>query len=105
MNETQDFGKSPKIQLFRPPYGKIKRSQALALQNLGYKIVMWDILSADFDTETTKEKCLENVIANVASGSIIVFHDSKKAFENLQYALPKVLDYLDENKFTYQVLA
>ena len=72
-----------KPKLYRPPYGKIKPSQASKLRKLGYKIIMWDVLSADFDNEITPEKCLQNVLSNIKSGSIIVFHDSKKASKNL----------------------
>ena len=79
--------------LFRPPYGKIKMAQSKRLRQLGYKIIMWDVLSADFDTRISPEKCLENVLKNVKSGSIIVFHDSIKAFPNLEYTLPKALQY------------
>ncbi|RTY71615.1 MULTISPECIES: polysaccharide deacetylase family protein [unclassified Flavobacterium] len=89
----------PDAKLFRPPYGKIKKSQSKKLQKLGYKIIMWDVLSADFDATISKEKCLNNVLSNVRPGSIIVFHDSIKAFKNLQYVLPKTLAYLKENNF------
>lgn len=86
-------------QLFRPPYGKIKPSQSKKLRALGYKIIMWDVISYDFDTETSEEKCLQNVLNNIQSGSIIVFHDSLKAERNLKYALPKMLEYLKEKGF------
>jgi peptidoglycan/xylan/chitin deacetylase (PgdA/CDA1 family) len=86
-------------QLFRPPYGKIKPSQSKILRGMGYKIIMWDVLSVDFDVTITPEKCLENVLQNVSSGSIIVFHDSIKAFQNLEYALPRTLEYLYEKGF------
>ena len=85
--------------LFRPPYGKIKKAQAKALLTSGYKIIMWDILSADFDTAITPEKCLENVLKNIAPGSIIVFHDSAKAFKNLEYTLPRALQFLKDNQY------
>ncbi len=85
--------------LFRPPYGKIKPSQSKILRKLGYKIVMWDVLSSDFDQTITPEKCLNNVLKNVESGSIIVFHDSIKAEQNLRYVLPKTLAFLKENGF------
>ncbi|MBA4155029.1 polysaccharide deacetylase family protein [Flavobacterium sp.] len=85
--------------LFRPPYGKIKPSQSIYLRKIGYKIIMWDVLSADFDTTISKEKCLENVLKNVESGSIIVFHDSIKAFPNLEYTLPKTLEFLSKNGY------
>lgn len=86
--------------LFRPPYGKIKSSQAKILRKMGYKIIMWDVISFDFDQTISREKCLENVLKNVESGSIIVFHDSKKAWHNLEYVLPKTLKFLNEKGFT-----
>ena len=85
--------------LFRPPYGKIKPSQSKILRKLGYKIIMWDIISYDFDNTISKEKCLENVLKNLKSGSIIVFHDSKKAFTNLEYALPRTLEFLKKKGY------
>lgn len=90
--------------LFRPPYGKIKPQQSKILRKLGYKIIMWDVISYDFDTKISKEECLENVLKNVQSGSIIVFHDSKKAFKNLEYILPKTLEFLKENGYTCENL-
>jgi peptidoglycan/xylan/chitin deacetylase (PgdA/CDA1 family) len=90
--------------LFRPPYGKIRASQAKKVLQLGYKIIMWDVLSADFDTSISPEKCLENVLNNVNSGSIIVFHDSIKAFPNLKYTLPKTLKVLTERGFVFDTI-
>ena len=87
------------LNLFRPPYGKIKPSQSRILRKLGYKIIMWDILSYDFDQTITPEKCLDNVLRNVVNGSIIVFHDNVKAEQNLKYALPKTLAFLKEKGF------
>lgn len=84
---------------FRPPYGKIKKSQAKKIKNKGYKIIMWDIVSGDFDRNISQEKCLNNIIKNIEAGSIVVFHDSLKAYRNLKYALPKVLAYLQDNNF------
>ena len=75
--------------LFRPPYGKIKLSQSKKLRKFGFKIIMWDVLSADYDQTISPEKCLVNVLRNVKSGSIIVFHDSVKAFPNLEYKYGK----------------
>ena len=89
-----------KSKLFRPPYGKIKPSQSKKLRALGYKIIMWDIVSYDFDQTISNEKCLENVLKNVQSGSIIVFHDSVKAEHNMKYVLPKTLKFLKEKGFT-----
>jgi peptidoglycan/xylan/chitin deacetylase (PgdA/CDA1 family) len=93
--------KSP---LFRPPYGKIKTAQSKKLRQLGYKIIMWDVLSADFDQSISPEKCLENVLSNVKTGSIIVFHDSVKALRNLEYALPKSLEILKKRGFEFDVI-
>jgi peptidoglycan/xylan/chitin deacetylase (PgdA/CDA1 family) len=89
----------PFVNLFRPPYGKIKNSQANALHKLGYKIIMWDIISQDYDKTVSEEMCVKNVIQHVKPGSIIVFHDSVKASQNLKYALPIVLKFLNENGF------
>lgn len=90
--------------LFRPPYGRIKRKQAQKIKSLGYKIIMWDVLSADFDTTITKEKCLQNVLKNTKKGSIIVFHDSLKASKNLQYTLPKVLEYYSKKGYVFKAI-
>jgi len=91
-----------KQQLFRPPYGKIKKTQAKEILNKGYKIIMWDVLSADFDTTISKERCLQNVINNTKEGSIIVFHDSVKAAKKVKYALPKVLKAFSDKGFVFK---
>ena len=88
--------------LFRPPYGKIKLSQSKKLRKFGFKIIMWDVLSADYDQTISPEKCLVNVLRNVKSGSIIVFHDSIKAFPNLEYTLPKALEILTKRGFLFE---
>jgi peptidoglycan/xylan/chitin deacetylase (PgdA/CDA1 family) len=82
--------------LFRPPYGKITAKQSKILQERGYKIIMWDILSADYNASVSEEKCLQNVLKSIVPGSIVVFHDSLKAEKNLRYALPKVLDFISK---------
>lgn len=79
--------------LFRPPYGRIRKKQARALSEMGFKVVMWDVLSADFDTTISPEKCWDNIKKHIEPGSIIVFHDSSKAWERMQYALPQTLAY------------
>ncbi len=88
-------------QLFRPPYGKIKSAQAKELQKLGYKIILWDVLSADFDTTINHQKCTENVLKNTQNGSIIVFHDSVKASKKLYATLPKVLAELSKKGYEF----
>ena len=91
-------------QLFRPPYGKIKKAQASLLRKEGYKIIMWDVLSGDFDSGILPEKCLHNVIRNTQPGSIIVFHDSIKSYRNLEYTLPKFLTFLKQNNYVCEVI-
>lgn len=96
----KDFEKK----LFRPPYGKIKGKQAQKLQQHGYEIVMWDIISGDFDSTISKEKCSNNVLKNLQDGSIVVFHDSEKAATNMQYALLKTLAYCKNKSLQLQSL-
>ena len=81
--------------LFRPPYGRISKFQIQQLLPV-FKIIMWDVISGDFDTTITGEKCLQNVILNTKPGSILVFHDSEKAFSRLKHALPKALEFCKE---------
>jgi len=90
--------------LFRPPHGKLKPSQTKFLLQNEYKIIMWDVLSADFDSTITGKKCVKNVINTASEGSIIVFHDSEKAFPNLKYALPKVLEYFAKKGYCFKAL-
>jgi len=89
--------------LFRPPYGCVTRFQAQQLKKL-FKIVMWDVLSGDFDTSIEGSKCYNNVVGNVRAGSIIVFHDSDKAFPRLKYALPKVLQYFTKEGYEMKTI-
>lgn len=88
--------------LFRPPHGRIKPKQAKKLHEVGYRIIMWNVLSKDWDKKVSKEKCLENVIQNTTSGDIVVFHDSIKASRNMQYALPRVLEYFSKKGFVFK---
>lgn len=90
--------------LFRPPYGKIKPSQSVLLRERGYKIIMWDVLSVDYKASVSKEKCLANVLENIEAGSIIVFHDSLKAFPRLEYVLPKTLEFLKKNNYNCKAI-
>ena len=93
--------------LFRPPYGKITRFQLKALQGkkLNLKIIMWNVLSADFDEKIAPENCYLNVINNAGPGSIIIFHDSLKAMPRLQYALPRMLKYFTEKEFRFKIIS
>ena len=81
--------------IFRPPYGMIRTSQIRHLKGQ-FAIIMWDIMSYDYDPAVSKEKCLDNVISSLRPGSIVVFHDSLKASEKVLYALPGVLEVMEE---------
>ena len=90
--------------LFRPPYGRITPNQRrdLMKQHPAAKIIMWSVLSGDFDKNITREQCCENVLKNVERGSVVVFHDSEKAYEKLRYALPLVLKNLCEKGYQFE---
>jgi peptidoglycan/xylan/chitin deacetylase (PgdA/CDA1 family) len=92
--------------LFRPPYGKISAFQAACLRGapLHYKIIMWGVLSADFDKSLSSAKCTRNVIRNAGPGSIVVFHDSEKAFGRLRESLPAVLGYFSGKGYRFEAL-
>ena len=92
--------------LFRPPYGRIKKAQIRAIKNEmpAAKIIMWDILSGDFDTSLDAQSCLQNVLFKSRSGSIIVFHDSDKAWERVSYVLPRVLEHFSRKKIKMDIL-
>jgi peptidoglycan/xylan/chitin deacetylase (PgdA/CDA1 family) len=89
--------------LYRPPYGKIKQAQIKALTD-NYEIVMWDVLTGDFDKNLSPEKCLHKAIKFTRNGSIVIFHDSLKALPNLQYALPRFLKYFKEAGYRFETL-
>ncbi len=90
--------------LFRPPYGRITRSQIKALKKLGYQIVMWEVLSGDFSTAFSAEKCTEHVLRHTKNGSILVFHDSVKAWPRLESCLPHVLAALSKQGYRFDTL-
>lgn len=97
--------------LFRPPYGRIRRTQIKELLNYSVlndhgapQIIMWDVLSGDFDLKLSPEGCYSNLLRNAESGSIIVFHDSAKAWDRMSYALPKLLAHFSEKGYQFQSL-
>ena len=91
-----------KAQLFRPPYGRVKKSQIKKLSD--YKIVMWDVLTSDYSRSMSPERCLKGSIAATRSGSIVVFHDSLKAERNMTYALPRYMDHFLNPGFTFKAI-
>ena len=89
--------------LFRPPYGRIKPAQSYELKK-DYHIIMWDVLTKDYDENVDPEKCLNYVLNHSEGGSIIVFHDTPKALKNLKYVLPKVLEHYSEKGFLFKTI-
>ena len=92
--------------LFRPPYGRITGFQAKqVIEKMKFKIVMWSVLSGDFDKKLGVEDCYRNVVRASSPGSIVVFHDSEKSFPTLKYVLPKVLEYFHQKGYAFENLA
>lgn len=118
INDIVECAEHLQSPLFRPPYGKItptivqqiQQNPHLLLPNTtdinaaqkSLRIVMWHIISGDFDTTLSPQKCLDNVIIPAKSGSVIVFHDSQKAFERLRYALPLLLQHFAARGYTFR---
>jgi peptidoglycan/xylan/chitin deacetylase (PgdA/CDA1 family) len=92
--------------LFRPPYGRISAFQSACLRGepLHYQIIMWGVLSADFDRSLSPEKCARHVVRNARPGSIVVFHDSEKAFDRLRVSLPKTLEHFSGLGWRFEVI-
>lgn len=105
-----DLSQSKKIDstkyrpLFRPPYGQIKLSQGKQLIALGYHIIMWDIIAFDWKTNLSGEQCAYNVISKAVPGSIVVFHDSVKAFPRMKIALQKTLEHFSKQGYVFKSL-
>lgn len=94
------------VQLFRPPYGRIKRSQIKNLHHHKYKIVMWDVLSLDYkQSGMSREKCLQGTIQATRPGSIVVFHDSLKAEHNLKFVLPRFIEHFLKKDYRFTFLS
>ncbi len=104
LQDIAEAGKLIKSDLFRPPYGKVTKAQLKNLSEVPYRLspVMWTVLSGDFDTNLSKEKCLKNVLHRTTKGSIIVFHDSEKAFDKLQFVLPQLLSFFTEKDYQFK---
>lgn len=89
--------------LFRPPYGRIKTNQVRILKKR-YKIIMWSLLSMDYSRWVTPRRCAKIVLNNLRTGSIIVFHDSKKAEKNMKRALVKLLKEVKRRGWEFGVV-
>lgn len=88
--------------LFRPPYGRIRRSQIKQLLDKGFKIIMWSVLSADYDSSLNKEQCAQRVLKHISKGNIVLFHDSEKAEERMLYALERLLAIATDSGFVFK---
>lgn len=104
LNDVEKASDVINSKLFRPPYGRIKSQVAKRLRTQDYQIVLWDVLSGDFDQQRTAQSCLKNLKQNTRNGSIIVFHDSEKAYEKLQVILPLYFEFLKSNGFQGAVI-
>ena len=103
LNDIAKCAKIVESDLFRPPHGQVKLSAIKEIKKK-YRIVMWDVLSWDFDEKIEAEECLLNVTENAKEGSIIVFHENEKAKKNLQYALPKILEHFSKLGYTFEAI-
>ena len=89
--------------LFRPPFGQINLQSIREIKKQ-YKVVMWDVLSWDFNTKTSAETCLSNVVNNSRKGSIVVFHENEKSMKNIMYVLPKVLEHFTKLGYKFKAI-
>jgi len=104
LNNVEKASKIIDSNLFRPPYGQLKPKQGKKLIAEGYNIIMWNVLSLDWDNAISKQSCLNNVISKTTKGSIIVFHDSIKASKNMLFALPKALEYFSNLGYNFKAI-
>lgn len=104
LENTTEAAKHIDSKLFRPPYGKVSLKQIRLLKKAGYTIVMWEVVSADFDQDLSPENCFQNLLRHTKPGSIVVFHDSLKAAENLKTVLPRMLAYFADKGFVFKPL-
>lgn len=90
----------PTARLFRPPYGRLTLPKARSLKD--YKIVMWDVLTYDFNTRVAPADCLAGALKAARPGSIVVFHDSVKAGRNMEYVLPRFIDECRQRGYDFR---
>lgn len=87
--------------LFRPPYGRLRRRQRKSLQR-NFRIIMWDVLSCDYEKNLDRKSALEKIVKQTQPGSIIVFHDSEKAGHNMLYLLPRYLKIMQQRGYVFK---
>lgn len=104
LRDVQDCGLLVKSTLFRPPYGRISPIQALHLKKQKYTLVMWSLLSRDFEQSLNTSEAVRQLVKNTENGSIIVFHDSQKAAQNLKNMLPAYLQACSQAGYSFVAL-
>ena len=103
LSEVEQCNLLVKSRLFRPPHGQINLRLARNLSK-NYKVIMWSALTGDYDKKLSGERCLVNAVKNTRPGSIIVFHDSVKALERMEYALPLYIEYCIKEGYSFGIL-
>lgn len=103
LNNVRRCARLVRSRLFRPPYGRLTPRQRAFLER-HFKIIMWDVLSGDYDAAISPEQCLQNVLGNARPGSIVLMHDSLKAERNVRYALPAVLEHFAGKGYRFEKL-
>ena len=104
LNDIKKSESIIKSKIFRPSHGRIYPSQVKKLNELGYKVVLWDVITRDYDTNLKEEEVLKIAKKYTRNGSIVVFHDSLKAEKNMKYAFPLAVKYWLENGYTFETL-
>ena len=103
INDIELAAKHIKSTLFRPPYGQIRRSQISILRS-SYRIILWEVMSHDYEQRISKERSLKALLRYTKEGSILVFHDSFKAYKKLSFILPRFLKHFSEKGFSFKTL-
>lgn len=106
LNDIAAAAKHINTNLFRPPYGRVKKSQIRQLATINYKLstVMWSVLAGDWVATLPPQKCFEQVKNNIYPGCIVVFHDSEKANERMSFAVPKLLEHFSNEGYLFKKL-
>lgn len=101
LNNVRRCARVVDSRLFRPPYGRLTPRQRAVIER-HYSIIMWDVLSGDYDAEMPPEQCLRNMLDNAGPGSIVLMHDSLKAERNMRFALPALLEHFAGQGYRFE---
>lgn len=103
LNNVEQCEVLTKSKIFRPPYGQLRKSQYRKLLQNGYRIVLWDVISYDYE-KISAEQCFKNVSKNIKKGSVVLFHDNYKAENNVKYALEETLKKYTELGYVFKAI-